>query len=189
MDITIYYILSQIFIIINYALLIITYQLKSKKNIILFNGIGLIATAISFALLSAWSGVATSIIALIRNVIFIYNEKNCKNESNVDYKDIVVLIIVYLVLLLSLLITYTNIWSVLPVLTTMVYTYSIWQKDIKIYSILGVAVSVLSITYSIYIFSLCGVLLESIMLISSIIGIIKKMEKSEKKTSKKYLCA
>ena len=135
-------------------------------------------------MLSAWSGVAASIIALIRNAIFIYNEKNCKSESSVDYKDIVVLIIVYLVLLSFLLITYTNIWSVLPVLITMVYTYSIWQKDIKIYSILGVAVSVLSITYSMYIFSLCKALLESIMLISSIIGIIKKIEKVKKRPPK-----
>lgn len=181
MDITISYVLSQIFIIINYVLLIITYQLKNRKSILLFNFAGLIATCLSFAMLEVWSGLLTSVIAIIRNVIFWVSESKRKQLENATYKDIILLIIIYIMLLVSLVITYSNIWSVLPAVTTMVYTYSIWQKDTSIYKILGIVVSILSITYSVYIFSVCGALLEAIMLVSAIVGIIRSLNKKTKK--------
>ena len=68
---TITYILSQIFIIINYIFLVMTYQSKNRKNILIFNFVSLIASALSYMFLSAYSGLAMTIVAIIRNIIFI----------------------------------------------------------------------------------------------------------------------
>lgn len=58
---TVTYILSQVFIIINYIFLVMTYQSKSRKNILIFNFCALIATGISYIFLSAYSGIFHSI--------------------------------------------------------------------------------------------------------------------------------
>ena len=61
----------------------------------------------------------------------------------------------------------------MSVFGTMLYTYSIWQDDVKTYRWLALPNSVLWITYNIYAKSLFGVIAELILLIIEIIGIIK----------------
>lgn len=168
------YILSQIFIIINYIFLVITYQSKSRKNILIFNFGALIASALSYIFLSAYSGLAMTIVATIRNIIFIIDEKiNGKREKN-STKDYIILIILYLISIISGILTYNGILSMMSVIATMLYTYSVWQKNTKIYKILGIPVGIIWIVYNIYIFSVFGIILETILAVSAIIGYVKE---------------
>lgn len=169
------YILSQIFILINYLFLIMTYQSKNRNHILVFNFIGIIATGISFLLLSAYSGIAMVFVALIRNVLFIINEKKNEKRDKHDLKDYIVLALLFTVSIISGILTYNGILSMSAVIATIIYTYSIWQKNTKIYKILGLPTGILSIIYYIYIFSIFGIVLESILTLSSIIGYIKEI--------------
>lgn len=176
---TVTYILSQVFIIINYIFLISTYQSKSRKNILILNFCSLIASGLSYLCLSAYSGAAMIMIAIIRNIIFIVDEeKNGKKDKN-STKDYIILAILYIISIIFAIITYNGILSMMAVASTMLYTYSIWQKSTKVYKILGVLVAIMSIIYNIYILSIFGVLLEVILEISSIIGFIKENKESK----------
>ncbi len=171
---TITYILSQIFIIINYIFLVMTYQSKNRKNILIFNFVSLIASALSYMFLSAYSGLAMTIVAIIRNIIFIIDEKkNGKSEKN-QTKDYIILAILYIISIISGILTYNGILSMMSVIATMLYTYSVWQKSTKIYKILGIPVGIIWIIYNIYIFSVFGIILETILAISAVIGYIKE---------------
>ena len=77
------YIVSQIFVVINYTLLAITYNLKNRKTILIFSMASLMASAISFAFLSAWSGLAMMLIAIFRNFVFLIRSKKGSN-TNID---------------------------------------------------------------------------------------------------------
>jgi hypothetical protein len=70
----------------------------------------------------------------------------------------------------------------MSVFATMLYTYSVWQKKISIYKILGIPVGIIWIIYNIYIVSIFGIILEVVLLISAIIGIVReyKMKKESK---------
>ncbi len=57
---------------------------------------------------------------------------------------------------------------------TLIYTYALWQKNTKVYKLLGIIVNGLMIIYNIYIQSIFGVILISIAFISSIIGFVKE---------------
>ena len=171
---TITYILSQIFIIINYIFLVMTYQSKNRKNILIFNFVALIASALSYMFLSAYSGLAMTIVAIIRNIIFIIDEKkNGKSEKN-QTKDYIILAILYIISIILGILTYNGILSMMSVIATMLYTYSVWQKSTKIYKILGIPVGIIWIIYNIYIFSVFGIILETILAISAVIGYIKE---------------
>lgn len=168
------WILSQVFIIINYIFLVMTYQSKSRKNILIFNFCALIFTGISYTFLSAYSGLAMVIVAIIRNIIFIIDEKrNGKSKKN-GVKDYIILAILYIISIVSAIFTYNGILSMMSVIATMLYTYSVWQKNTAIYKVLGLPTGVIWIIYNIYILSLFGIIFETLLAVSSVIGYIRE---------------
>lgn len=167
MVVTISYLLSQFFIILNYLLLMMTYQQKDRSKILVLNLLAQLVTGLSYICLKAYTGLGMAIFSIIRNIIFYFNnnEKNCNK-----FKDIFILVILISMLVIITIITYDGILSMMAVLATFLYTYSIWQKNTKIYKILGIPVSVMGILYNIFISSLFGVILESVVLISALVG-------------------
>ena len=74
MELTLTYVMSQVFTIIMYLLLVISYYAKERKNILILGFLSLIANAIAYVLLEAYTGLAMCIVAVIRNIIFIIDE-------------------------------------------------------------------------------------------------------------------
>ena len=166
------YILSQIFVIISYLLLGLTYLKDKRKTILIIGTCSLIALEISYFLLSAYTGVAMVAIAIIRNIIFYFDEKKNGKSDKIYKKDVLILIILYLITLISAIYTYDGIQSLFSVLETVLYTFSIWQKNPKVYKYVGIPTSISCIIYHIYIKSIFGIILEMIVFISEIIGIV-----------------
>ena len=176
------YILSQVFIIINYILLALTYYAKDRKKVLILSFSSIIATGMSYIFLNAWSGLAMCVIALIRNIIFLLDEKKNGKRDTIDKKDIFILIILYSISIISAILTYNGFLILLSVFGTMLYTYSVWQKKTIIYKLLGIPVGILWILYNLYIMSIFGIILETILLICSITGYV--LEIRNKKTVK-----
>ncbi len=178
------YILSQIFIIINYIFLAITYQLKNRKSILIINFGALIATGLSYVFLKAYSGLAMVILAIIRNIIFIIDEKKNGKSEELYTKDYIILAVLVIISIVSAIFTYNGFLSMMSVMGTMMYTYSVWQKNTKVYKILGIPVGILWIIYNIYIFSIFGIILETVLLVSALIGYIREKKQTKKNNIK-----
>lgn len=172
------YIMSQIFVIISYILLIATYQLNNRKKILIFNFASTIAIAISYTFLSAYTGLSMTLVALIRNIIFLIDKKS----KNITSKDVGILIILYAISIYFAIITYDGFFSLMSVCATMIYTYSVWQKNTNAYKFLGIFVGLSAIIYNIYISSLFGVFFESLLTISAMIGFFKESSFKKKKS-------
>lgn len=181
MEITVTYILSQVFTIILYGLLAITYYLKDRKKILIVSFLSVVSNGIAYLLLNAYSGLAMCIIAIIRNIVFIIDENKNGKSDKMNKKDIIILVLVYIACIISAIFTYEGILSLLSVIATMTYTFSVCQKDTKIYKILGIPVGVLWVGYHIYIKSIFGVILEGILLICSITGYLLEVKDNKKK--------
>lgn len=179
MEITTAYIASQVFTIITYVLLAATYYAKNRKAVLVISFLSLIANGIAYILLNAYTGLAMCIVALIRNIIFIVDERKNGKRDEINKKDIIILIILYLVSIISAVFTYEGFLSLLSVFATMLYTYSVWQKKTNIYKLLGIPIGILWILYNIYIISIFGIILEAILLICSITGYIIEMKKTK----------
>ena len=182
MELTVTYALSQVFVIINAILLMGTYQFKTRKSILIVSFMALIANGVAYVLLSAWSGLAMVLVAMIRNIIFIIDEKKNGKNDKITKKDIVILVVLYAISIISAVYTYEGILSMMSVVATMLYTYSVWQKKTSVYKILGIIIEVIWIIYNIYIVSIFGIIIEVVLLISAIIGIIReyKLKKENK---------
>ena len=172
------YILSQIFTIIMYILLGLTYYSKERKKVLILNFLALIANGIAYIFLGAWTGLAMCAVALARNIIFLLDEKKNGKREKINKSDIIILIILYVISIISAIYTYDGFLSLFSVFATMLYTFSVWQKKTSIYKILGIPIGILWILYNTYIMSIFGIILESVLFICSITGYI--LEKRNK---------
>ena len=174
------YIASQVITIITYLFLALTYYAKDRKKILILNFLSLIANGIAYILLNAWTGLAMCIVAIIRNIIFIIDKKVNEKNNNISTKDIIILLILFVISILFAIFTFDGIFSLLSVIATMLYTYSVWQKNTKVYKFLGIPIGILWVAYNIYVKSLFGIILETILLICSTVGYLLEKKKKSK---------
>ena len=180
MELTPTYIISQVFTVIMYILLGITFYVKERKVVLILNFIATVSIAIAYILLDAWTGLAMCIVVIIRNTIFLLDEKKNGKRDTITKTDIIILIVLYTISIVFSVFSYDEIFSLLSVAATMLNTYSVWQKDIKIYKLLGIPTGILWILYNIYIMSIFGIILESVLLICSTTGYILEKRKTKK---------
>lgn len=179
MEITIKYIISQIFTIIGYGLTTSTYHMKKRKAVLMLNFWSKFSFAIAYILLGAWSALAMIGVALIRNTVFMIDENKNGKRASINILDVIMLIIVYVITIISGIYTSEGFFSLLPIFATLIYTYSIFQKNIKIYRLLGIPTELCCVCYNFYIKSIFAIILGFIPLISSIIGYIKEVKKEK----------
>ena len=176
------YVISQVLTVLMYVFLGMTYYAKDRKKVLILSFLSLIANGLAYVFLSAWSGLAMCIVAFIRNIIFLIDEKKNGKRDQISKFDIGVLVVLYVISIISAVFTYEGFLSLLSVFATMLYTYSVWQKKTSIYKMLGIIVEAIWMIYNIYIFSILGIIVEILLLISAIIGIIReyKLKKENK---------
>lgn len=174
------YILSQVFIIVNYLLIAVTYWVKNRKLILIYNFAALLANGVSYFFLSAWSGLAMCGVAVLRNIVFLIQDRFDKSDKLklVDWA-----ILAIFISLGNFLGAYTSAYeekiflSLLSVFATMLFTISVWQKDTNVYKFMGVIVSLFWIAYNIFVKSLFGIICESILLIVEIVSVVNVIRK------------
>jgi len=163
------YTISQILTVIVYACLISTYYVTSRIKILNINIITHFVQAIAFLLLGGITGVMMSIIYIARDTYFAHQEAHHKRNT-INKQDIIILIVLFIIIAISSVLTYDGIYSLLSTLATVISTIAIWQKKPIIYKLLGIPCSLCWLGYHIYLKSIIAIVLESILFIATIIG-------------------
>ncbi len=135
---------------------------KTTKQILFLQTISFLFKTLHYYLLGGISGFLTSLISMIRNIIF-YKIKTNKLWT-------IFFIIIYIIIGI---ITLKSFYTLLPVLATITYTLIINYNNPK-YLRYGMFITSLTwLIYNIYIISYSGIIIQIIMLISNVIAIIK----------------
>ena len=166
------YIASQVLTVAMYAALAITYYLKDRRTILIINSLMCILIGAAYLLLSAYTGAAVSFVGIIRNIIFLINEKKNGKSDRISKNDIITLLIIYFATIVVIIPAYNGFLSLLSVFATLLYTFAVWQKRTDIYKVLGIPIRLLWIFYNIFVMSLLGIILESVVLLVTIHGFL-----------------
>lgn len=175
---TLEYTLSQVLIVIVYILICITYFLKNRKKILITNILAHIFQAISFLLLNGLTGVAMNFVYVVRDTFFVIDEKNRKSKK-LNKRDYIIFLIFIIIIVVLTIFTYNGWGSLLSVVATIVSTIAIWQKNTKYYKLLGIPVSMAWLGYYIFLKSIFAIVLESILLVSTITGYMLENKKEK----------
>ena len=161
---TLTYILSQVFVVLCYIGYAVSYLIKNRYLLLSISILALVFSGLSYSLLNAWAGFAVTAIAIIRNVVFMIQEKF---EGDKDYT--VMDWIVYVALMVASIVcayfTFDGWFSLFSVVGAVLYTTAIWQHNVTVYRILCLLSSLCSITYFGFIGSFFGFILEAAMFV------------------------
>ncbi|MBR3881749.1 MAG: YgjV family protein [Clostridia bacterium] len=180
-ELTTQYIASQIIVIFVYVFLSLTYVVKNRKWIIVFSFMSNFLNAITFILLGSYTSSAMCAISILRDIIFLIDERINGKSKVITKKDMVLISFIYSLNLISIYFTYNGPLSLLYACGSMLYTYSIWQKNTKIYRFMGIPVTLIVIVDSIVIKSVFGAILQGVVLITSCIGYFSNKDSKENK--------
>lgn len=166
---TVSYILSQVAVIFAVSILASTYLIKNRKLIYMLTNLYALFYAISYFLLGAWIGVILNLVSMVRNIWFMIEFDKNKKISIISL--ILNMIMLSTASVLTSVLTVFNPIDILVLSEVLVYTFSLWQKNNKVFRWLALYSSACWLTYNIYVFSLFAIILEGCLLCAKTVGI------------------
>lgn len=158
------YIASQIIETVALIVTLYAYHLNSKNKIFKTMCIANILDISHYLFLNAFSGSATKIVALVRNIFILKKEKNKKLKSNIF---LLLFIIVYILLAIF---TYKNLYSLFPFTAAIIYMIIVWNgNELQIKKIAFLCYFIW-LAYNISVFSIMGIVSNIVALISTYIA-------------------
>ena len=94
--------------------------------------------------------------------------------------DWLILFSIMAVSVFAWILTYDGILSFFALSGTLIYTYSVWQSNAKLYNILAIIGSIQWIVYYLFIFSIFGIILECVLLVTETVGTIRYFRQDKK---------
>lgn len=158
------YWLSQILVVIAYIFLGIGLRKEKRLQILTFSSIYQLLMIVHYSLLLGVMGIIASVIALLRNFLFIYNEK--KGKSNPTW----ILVLFSILAIILTVIFYQSPIDLLPCILTLVGIYSYWCRNTKVTRIGNLVISGCYIIYAIPLFSWFSIICELYLVVNTIIG-------------------
>lgn len=131
---------------------LVIYQQNNRKMLLTTKLIADIWWTSHYAFLSAWSGAAVCGIGIIREIIFINNQKSEKNK--------LWLVCFMMCALISAVFTWKNVFSILPACASLLSVVSFWIGNPALTRILQFPISIAFLTYNIISLSYTGIFNE-----------------------------
>ena len=117
------------------ATFVLSYQMKTRKGIVICNAISRALYVVQYLLLFAFEGAMLDVLGIVASVLA------QKKDSPFIKKHLkIVVISVDLVIVAAGILLYKNVFSLLPMLGVLLHTGAFWltkEKDIRIVSFLG----------------------------------------------------
>lgn len=157
---------AQIVGIVGMVLSLLSFQLKKRKHIMLFQMTASLMFSAQLFMVGAITGGCLDLISFIRTLIFANNSK--KWASSKWW-----LVGFILVMIATGLLTWKDGWSVLPIISSILSTVALWMKQVKHIRLISLAVGPCWMVYNVVTGAYTGALNELLAMISIVIGLIR----------------
>ena len=159
-------IIAYIFGIIGIACTVILYQQKKSKSLLVYKLIIDLVWLMHYAFLGAFSGAVVCIIAALRELIFVKRDRTKRS-------GIIWLPIFIVVAIVSTILTWDNIFSVLTCIASCIAVVSFFIAKPKLSRIFVFPISACMLVYDIAFGSIPGIVNECFAITSSAVGIFR----------------
>lgn len=170
-------IIAQIIAVIAFVTELLGNTKNKKTTILIYHTLANLLFAISYFILNNAALTAAYLLALaaLRNIVFYQYEKKKKTTP------IIWLIIYSLIAIYLTIISYENIYSLIPIITSLLYSYSIWQENLNIFRFITIVIGISWMGYDIIVGAFATALSDAIKAIIAFLTIIKYNKKNTSK--------
>ena len=165
-------IIGQVLGILATIVTVISYQMNTKKSLLLVQTAATACTCLAYLFLGAASGFALNVVCIIRNVVFYFQKGSGKGHM-----------IPTLLLATAMVVLGALSWQgpvsllIIAALAANTVFLSFGNPQLLRKSILGT--SSLVLLYNIFVFSLGGIANESLAIVSSLVGIVRFRQETQ----------
>lgn len=142
-------------------------QFNKKKKILTCQITSNSLYLVQYLLLGAFTASAASLVAVFRGLIFYYYDKNKKQKS----KGALLFLITCLAIMTFL--TYKDCFSIVALVASSVFTFGIWQNDLKTFRRIAVFVPILWFVYNWYVGAYISMFASCMEFISALVAIYR----------------
>lgn len=165
--------LAQILGFIALIFIVLSYQNTKKEKFLLIQIFANIFFGIQYLTLHAFSAFCSSVISLIRTLIFFkYEKENRKTPVRI-------LIIILIIISIFGMLTYEGIYSLIPIIIALFYSYGTWHDNLKLTYIIGIIASLLWIYYNFLVGAYVSIIGSIFELLASAMGFIKLIRQNK----------
>lgn len=164
-------IIANIIGFIAFTISTVAYHRKKKKKIFATTLIADFLKLIHYVVLGAYSGIATKVMAIVRDIIMVKQDKNKFLNSKILLLLFVIAYIVFGI------VTYQGPLSVLSILAALIYTVFCWNGNEDLVRKALIVSELLWLVYNAYAKSYSGCFYSVIMIISTLVAIYKNRKK------------
>lgn len=142
---------------------VVIYQQKTRAGLLISKLVSDVIWFLQYALCGAWTGAAISIIAMIRELIFINRQKKWAQSP--------LWLVFFLILsVVSGIITWKNVYSIFPCIASALAVIGFWIGKPKLSRFLSYPISACMLTYAISNAIIMSIVNELLSIGSSIVG-------------------
>ena len=166
--------IAQVIGLIAVGFSILCYQMESKKKLLIVQMLSSLCFCLHYFLLNAWSGAVLNAVAILRNLVYYNKDKKFFNSNAWP-------IILCVVMAGLSLLTWEDWYSLIALTGLIINTLCMSlpnPQDVR-KSILVTSPMVL--VYNIFVFSIGGVINETLSIISALVGIVRYGKEKEVK--------
>ncbi len=168
--------LGQIISILAMAVTIVSFQMKTKKQILILQTTGSTLFLISFILLESWAAACLNVVFLIRNIVFYFSV----DKKWAQHK--VWLYILLVAVIAAGAVGYQSWLDLIPIVGSIFGTLATYMKKENLFRLFKLGDSPCWLIYNATVPSVGGVICEVFNIISIIVGLIRyKNYKGENK--------
>lgn len=160
-------VVGQILSIIGMALTIVSFQMKTRKQIIVMQTAGSVFFLLSYLLLESWSAVYLNVVFLFRNVVFYFG----KDKKWSQHKAWLVGLLCAVVIAGS--IGFRSWLDVLPIIGSVFGTIAMYMKSENMLRLFKLGDSPCWLIYNCTVPSTGGIICEIFNIISIVVGLIR----------------
>ncbi len=168
-----WYILGQIFGFVAVILGFISFQMKTSKNLLVMQTFTSLVFSLHYLLIGAFPASVLNAVGIVRNIV--YNRKNKNSVIEITAPWVFAVIMVVLGLW-----SWQGIHSTLVILGIGINTVCLSLKNPQNIRKSILVSSPLVLMYDIFELSIGGIIYETVVIASSVIGILRLKNKSEK---------
>ena len=159
--------IAQIFAFIAFVLYTLSLQFKKRSKVLKTQIVANTFYALEYLMLNAYAGVNNSLFGISRSILFyIFHKKKKKCPFYVMVIFITLIVIFGFV-------SYTDIFSTLPVIISIIFFLALYSEDMKLYRIVAAIASILWIIYNAAVGAYVGIVDSVIELTSALIAIYR----------------
>ena len=166
------YLISQIIGVCAMVCAIISYQLKTQRAIFFTLCGASFLWAMSYLVLGNAAGCAINLLSIVRSVIYSFHEKKWVRSP-------VTMIVWEVIFIIATVLTWENIFTVLPLISAVITGYCMWQENTAKLKILTVPSSACWLIYNIRFRQTVGAVNECMVLASIAVYFIRTHKKEK----------